>query len=98
MFDYYQAGGLDTAEEIELALLLRDQEAFNTEVEGLVQPFESLAELKLSCECSTSTLMFLLLHCPSLTRLYLGNTVQFTNEDLLQVTIFWDLEIRRFEN
>ena len=86
MFDYYQAGGLDTAEEIELALLLRDQEAFNAEVEGLIQPFEKLEELKLSCQCSTSTLMFLLLHCPALRRLFVGNNVNFTNDDLIRVS------------
>jgi len=85
LFDYYQAGGLDTAEEIELALLLRDQEAFNAEVEGLIQPFEKLEELKLSCQCSTSTLMFLLLHCPALRRLFVGNNVNFTNDDLIRI-------------
>ena len=36
LFDYYNAGGLETIEEIELALLLRDQEAFNTEVVKLL--------------------------------------------------------------
>jgi len=85
LFDYYHAGGLETIEEIELALLLRDQEAFNAEVEGLIQPFESLEELKISCQCSTSTLMFLLLHCPSLRRLYVGTNLDLTNEDLLQI-------------
>ena len=32
LLDYYQAGGLDTAEEMELDLLLRDQEVFNNQV------------------------------------------------------------------
>ena len=30
--EYYQAGGLDTTEELELALLLRDQELIHSEV------------------------------------------------------------------
>ena len=32
LYEYYQAGGLDTTEELELALLLRDQELLNSEV------------------------------------------------------------------
>ena len=32
LFDYYNEGGLDTIEEIELALLLRDQEQLSNEV------------------------------------------------------------------
>ena len=32
LLDYYQAGDLDTAEEMELDLLLRDQEVFNDQV------------------------------------------------------------------
>jgi len=85
LFDYYNAGGLETIEEIELALLLRDQEAFNTEIEGLIQPFASLEELKISCQCSPSTIMFLLLHCPALKRLFIGNNSELTNEELLQI-------------
>ena len=85
LFEYYQAGGLETIEEIELALLLRDQEAFNSEIEGLIQPFERLNELKMSCECSTSTLMFILLHCPALKKLFVGNNSELTDEALLQV-------------
>lgn len=85
LFDYYHAGGLETVEEIELALLLRDQEAFNAEVEGLIQPFESLEELKICSQCSTSTLMFLLLHCPALRRLIVGGNSELTNESLLQI-------------
>jgi len=85
LFEYYQAGGLETIEEIELALLLRDQEAFNSEIEGLIQPFERLNELKMSCECSTSTLMFILLHCPALKKLFVGNNSELTDEALLQI-------------
>ena len=32
LFEYSQAGGLDTTEELELALLLRDQELLNSQV------------------------------------------------------------------
>jgi len=85
LFDYYHAGGLETIEEIELALLLRDQEAFNTEIEGLIQPFEHLEELKICCQCSTSTILFLLLHCPALRRLFVGSNAEITNETLLQI-------------
>lgn len=35
LLDYYQAGGLDTAEEMELDLLLRDQEVCNNQVRGI---------------------------------------------------------------
>eukprot|EP00092_Neocalanus_flemingeri_P004778 GFUD01005144.1.p1 GENE.GFUD01005144.1~~GFUD01005144.1.p1 ORF type:complete len:601 (+),score=111.45 GFUD01005144.1:373-2175(+) len=85
LFDYYHAGGLETIEEIELVLLLRDQEAFNTEIEGLIQPFESLEELKISSQCSTSTILFLLLHCPVIKKLFVGANSEITNEALLQI-------------
>jgi len=88
LFDYYNAGGLETIEEIELALLLRDQEAFNSEIEGLIQPFESLEELHISCKCSNSTIIFLLLHCPALRRLYIGNSVDINNEALQEILSF----------
>ena len=32
LIDYYNAGGLETEEEVELELLLRDQEAFDSQV------------------------------------------------------------------
>ena len=32
LIEYYNAGGLETNEEIELSVLLRDQEAFKAEV------------------------------------------------------------------
>ena len=32
LFEYYNAGGLETSEELELAILLRDQEALNSQV------------------------------------------------------------------
>ena len=35
LMEYYEAGGLDTAEEMELDLLLRDQEVFNDQVNTL---------------------------------------------------------------
>ena len=57
------------------------------QIEGLIQPFESLEELKISCQCSTSTILFLLLHCPALKRLFVGNNAEMTNEILLQVTL-----------
>ena len=87
LIEYYQAGGLETLEEIELELLLRDQEAFNTELEGLIQPFANLTNLKLSSPCSNSTLVFLLLHTPTLKNLFIGGRSSMSNETLLKVWI-----------
>ena len=107
LIEYYNAGGLETNEEIELSVLLRDQEAFKAEVfgikwsfvfitlaqmEGLIQPFKKLEELKISSQHSNSTLMFLLLHCPSLVKLYIGGQSEITNETLIKVTCI-NLEI-----
>lgn len=85
LFEYYQAGGLDTTEELELALLLRDQEVLTSELEGLLSPFQSLKELKISCGCSKSTIVFLLLHCPGLTKLFLGSSTELSNETITEV-------------
>jgi len=85
LIDYYNAGGLETSEEIELELLLRDQEAFNTELEGLIQPFSKLKELKISSTCSNSTIVFLLMHTPSLLKLYIGGKTNICNETISQI-------------
>lgn len=85
LFDYYQAGGLETAEEVEVVMLLRDQEALSEEVEGLVVPFLHLTELRVASRCSTSSLTFLLLHCPRLRSLFIGSNCHVTDQALLKV-------------
>jgi len=100
LFDYYQAGGLETAEELEVVLLLRDQETFTEEVEGLIVPFLCLSDLRLASRCSTSTLTFLLLHCPALRNLFIGTNTDVKNEALMKVflhnplKLLEDLELR----
>merc|ERR1712156_636104 len=85
LFEYYNAGGLETSEELELAILLRDQEALNSQLGDLVSPFESLRELKVSCVCSQSTLIFLLVHCPSLTSLAITSNPDICNETIAKM-------------
>jgi len=85
LFEYYNAGGLETSEELELAILLRDQEALNSQLGDLVSPFESLRELKVSCVCSQSTLIFLLIHCPSLTSLAITSNPDICNETIAKM-------------
>ena len=86
LIEYYHAGGLDTTEELELALLLRDQDNLNSGLEGLVTPFNNLKDLKISCVCSKSTLMFLLLHCPALTSLFIGSNTDLCNDTIAKVS------------
>lgn len=85
LLDYYQAGGLDTAEEMELDLLLRDQEVFNNQMENLTQPFVQLKELKIGSVCSNSTLIFLLMLAPRLVRVYIGGRNNISNETLMKI-------------
>ena len=88
MLEYYNAGGLDTSEEEELSLLLRDQETFKSELESMIQPFRKLQDLQLSSQCSDSTIVFLLLHAPALRKLYIGGNRSISNEIFAKVLSF----------
>jgi len=46
---------------------------------------ESLKELKMSCGCSKSTILFLLVHCPGLTTLVLGSSTELCNQTITEV-------------
>ena len=70
------------------ALAVAFKEYFLLQVEGLIQPFSRLEELKISSQCSNSTLIFLLLHCPSLSRLYIGGKSEVSNETLVKILSF----------
>jgi len=88
LLEYYNAGGLDTSEEEELSLLLRDQETFKSELESMIQPFRKLQDLQLSSQCSDSTIVFLLLHTPALRKLYIGGNRSISNEIFAKVLSF----------
>lgn len=85
LLDYYEAGGLDDTEEMELDLLLRDQEVFKDQMESLTQPFVQLKELKIGSVCSNSTLIFLLMLAPGLVRLFIGGRHNISNETLIKI-------------
>jgi len=98
LFEYYNSGGIDTIEEIELALLLRDQEEFSNEVESIMTPFLKLEELTISSICSRKNLVFLLTHTPNIVRLTLGSNTGVTDEILLQVLAENPMERLEFLN
>lgn len=85
LFEEFTSGGLDTIEEIELALLLRDQEAWNKEVETMMVSFENLLHLGIHSQCSDAVLVLLLQHCPVLETLFIGTSTDISDQVLVKV-------------
>jgi len=85
LFDYYNEGSADGIEQIELALLLRDQEQLSNQVEEIMVPFLNLEELTMSSRCTRVIMTFMLLNIPNIVRLHLGSCTTLDDDLLEQV-------------